>query len=126
MTGSTRNRSSRTAADGGRSWWRVCLDAAVVAVGVVILVWGTVVLTHPTLTCRGVEMGPGDVCHKSSYTSLRTDTVQSYEQRRRAVAQSRPTVIVLGAVVTVFGAGMLTRRLRRPEPPAPRQSPPKQ
>jgi len=94
-------------------WWRAGLDILVVLAGLALLIWGVVVLADPSVTCRGVEMAPGDLCHKSSYTSLRTDTVQSYEQRRHAVAQSRPTVIVLGAVTTAFGAVMVYRRFSR-------------
>lgn len=97
----------------GRRWWRAAADGVIVAAGLLMLIWGIVALAHPTVTCRGVQMAPGDVCRKSSYTSERTDTVQSYEQRRRAVAQSRPTVIALGATMTVFGAGMTYRRFHR-------------
>lgn len=93
--------------------WRSVLDWVLVAAGVAMLWWGMAGMANPTVSCRGAVMAPGDVCYKSSYTSLRTDTVQSYEQRRRAVAQSRPTVIGLGAVTLAFGVTMVVSRARR-------------
>ena len=51
-------------------------------------------------------MHPGDTCHKATYTATRTDTVQTYEQRRQSIAQSRPTVTGLGVAVTAFGVVM--------------------
>jgi hypothetical protein len=97
----------------GRRWWRAVLDGVIIAAGLTMLIWGIVALAHPAVSCRGVRMAPGDVCHKSSYTAERTDTVQTYEQRRRAVAQSRPTVIALGATMTAFGTVMVYRRFRQ-------------
>ena len=85
---------------------RLALDVAVVVAGVALLVWGIVEMAAPTISCRGVKMHPGDTCHKATYTATYTDTVQTYEQRHRSIAQSRPTVIGLGAVLTVFGAVM--------------------
>jgi hypothetical protein len=38
--------------------------------------------------------------------------VQTYEQRRRSIAQSRPTVIGLGIALTVFGAVMTWQTVR--------------
>ncbi|WCC80529.1 hypothetical protein O6R08_03200 [Cutibacterium equinum] len=86
--------------------WALALDVVVVVAGVALLVWGLVVMASPTISCRGVEMHPGDTCHKATYTATRTDTVQSYEQRRHSIAQSRPTVIGLGLAVTAFGVVM--------------------
>lgn len=97
---------------------RIALDVVATVAGVVLLVWGLVVMANPTITCRGVVMHPGDTCFKATYTSTRSDIVQSYEQRRRAVAQSRPTVIGLGAALTLFGVGMswaTVRSFRREE-----------
>ncbi|WP_229771640.1 hypothetical protein [Cutibacterium porci] len=91
---------------------RLVLDVIVVIAGVALLVWGIVVMASPTISCRGVEMHPGDTCHKATYTATHTDTVQTYEQRRRSVAQSRPTVIGLGAALTVFGAVLSWQTVR--------------
>ena len=57
-------------------------------------------------------MHPGDTCHKATYTATHPDTVQTYEQRRRSIAQSRPTVIGLGIALTVFGAVMTWQTVR--------------
>ena len=91
---------------------RLVFDVVVVSAGVALLLWGIVVMASPTISCRGVEMHPGDTCHKATYTSTRTDTVQTYEQRRRSIAQSRPTVIGLGIALTVFGAVMSWQTVR--------------
>lgn len=91
---------------------RLVTDVLVTVVGLVLLWWGVVVMGSPTISCRGVEMGPGDVCHKSTFTATHTDTVQTYEQRRRAVAQSRPTVIGLGAATASFGVALTAATLR--------------
>ncbi|ESK60172.1 hypothetical protein PAJL_772 [Cutibacterium acnes HL042PA3] len=88
------------------------LDIVVAAAGVTLLVWGIMVMASPTISCRGVEMHPGDTCHKATYTATHTDTVQTYEQRRRSIAQSRPTVIGLGIALTVFGAVMTWQTVR--------------
>lgn len=85
---------------------RMVLDVVVVVAGVALLVWGIVGMASPTITCRGAEMHPGDTCFKATYTATRSNTVQTYEQRRRSIAQSRPTVIGLGAALTAFGAVM--------------------
>ncbi|BCY25625.1 hypothetical protein KB1_16150 [Cutibacterium modestum] len=50
-------------------------------------------------------MHPGDTCHKATYTATYTDTVQTYEQRHRSIAQSRPTVIWVGSRVDSFWRG---------------------
>lgn len=91
---------------------RLVLDVVVAAAGVTLLVWGIMVMASPTVSCRGVEMHPGDTCHKATYTATHTDTVQTYEQRRRSIAQSRPTVIGLGIALTVFGAVMTWQTVR--------------
>ncbi|AXE39257.1 hypothetical protein JS278_02105 [Acidipropionibacterium virtanenii] len=108
-----RTRSRDATVRYGTAWsWRSALDWVIVAVGLVLLWWGIIGMASPTVSCRGAVMAPGDVCHKSSYTSVRTGTVQTYDQRRRAVAQSRPTVIVLGGVTFAFGLGMTVSRSR--------------
>lgn len=91
---------------------RLVLDVVVAAAGVALLVWGIMVMASPTVSCRGVEMHPGDTCHKATYTATHTDTVQTYEQRRRSIAQSRPTVIGLGIALIAFGAVMTWQTVR--------------
>lgn len=71
--------------------------------------WGMVQYLHPTTQCRGVAMGPGDVCYQSTYTEERSDVTQTYEQRVAIVRQQTPFVVGVGAVATVFGVVLLVR-----------------
>ena len=41
----------------------MALDIVTVMAGIALLVWGIVVMASPTISCRGVEMHPGDTCH---------------------------------------------------------------
>ncbi|WP_130865008.1 hypothetical protein [Acidipropionibacterium timonense] len=92
---------------------RLLLDLLLAAAGVALVLWGIIAMADPSISCRGVTMGPGDVCHKSSFTATNTSTTQTYEQRRRAVAQSRPVVIGLGVVAAGYGGAMAAARVRR-------------
>ena len=100
------NQDTAPSRRGSHPTWRMALDIVTVMAGIALLVWGIVVMASPTISCRGVEMHPGDTCHKATYTATRTDTVQTYEQRRQSIAQSRPTVTGLGVAVTAFGVVM--------------------
>lgn len=82
--------------------------------GLAVAVYGLWMLADPQVTCRGVEMGPGDVCHKNDFGAMGTDEVQSYEQRLHAARLSQPVVVGTGLVVAGF-AGMLLRGERRRE-----------
>lgn len=92
-----------------RHTWQRVLNLALVVVGVLVVVYGTVFMGRGAVTCRGVEMHPGDVCHKSSQSELQTATAQTYEQRRAAAVAQRPTVIVGGLVLAGFGAFLYRR-----------------
>ena len=93
--------------------WLRWLNLAIIALGLGAALWGAFLLTSGTVTCRGVEMQPGDVCTKSSFTDLTTQETQTYEQRKQSMRQSQPTVIGVGLVVAAFGVFML-RRTGRP------------
>lgn len=80
-----------------------------IAAALAITCWGVVAYVHPTTHCGDVEMGPGDVCHASTYTEVHTDKLQTYEQRIQSVRQQTPFVIGIGAVATVFGVVLLVR-----------------
>lgn len=94
--------------------WQRGLHMAISVLGLGIALFGVVWLTTGKVTCRGVEMHPGDMCTKSSFTDLTTTQTQSYEQRRQAMRQSQPTVIGSGLVIAGFGALMLWRSGRPP------------
>lgn len=81
-----------------------------IAAALAITCWGVVAYVHPTTHCGEVEMGPGDVCHGSTYTEVNTEEkLQTYEQRIRTVREQTPFVIGIGAIATVFGVVLLVR-----------------
>lgn len=96
-----------------RATWQRRLNLALVVIGLLVVLYGAFVQGRGAETCRGVEMGPGDVCHKSSYTELHTAETQTYEQRKEAALAQRPTVIISGLVIAGFGL-FLHRRGDKP------------
>ena len=87
---------------------RIGLWAFVVA-ALALTAWGVASYVSPGVDCRGVRMGPGDLCHYSSTTQENTDQVQTYEQRVATVRQQVPFVIGLGVAATVFGVVLAVR-----------------
>ncbi len=86
---------------------------ALALAGLAVLVFGIVSAANPSVSCRGVEMRPGDVCHKNDFSALDTDQVQSYEQRLHSARSSQPVVIGMGAATLAFGALLLVQDVRR-------------
>ena len=87
---------------------RVVLWAFVVA-ALGLAAWGVVTWTSPSTQCRGVEMGPGDVCQYSSYTDTLTTRTQTYEERVATARQSAPVVVALGLAAAGFGLHVALR-----------------
>lgn len=87
---------------------RAVLWAFVVA-SLALAAWGALTWVAPTTQCRGTEMGPGDVCSYSSYTSTGTERTQTYEERIAGARQSGPVVVVLGLAVAGFGTYLAVR-----------------
>ncbi len=82
---------------------------AFVAAALALTAWGASTWVSPSTQCRGVQMGPGDVCSYSSYTDTGTDRTQTYEERIAASRQSGPVVVVLGLAAASFGAVLAVR-----------------
>lgn len=78
-----------------------------IVAAVAVTCWGLVSYVHPTATCRNAQMGPGDVCHKSTYTQVETETYQTYEERIAIVREQAPFVIGIGVIATAFGVALL-------------------
>ncbi|CAI9399796.1 hypothetical protein [Aestuariimicrobium sp. T2.26MG-19.2B] len=93
--------------------WALVLHAALVVVGLSAIAVGFFVIGRGPVTCRGLEMHPGDTCMKSTYTSTSSDQVQSYEQRQAAAKASRPSVIGTGAAITAFGGMLWAAEIRK-------------
>ncbi|MDN5563253.1 hypothetical protein EDD41_2822 [Luteococcus japonicus] len=92
-----------------RAWAHVLLALA----GLALALFGAWSATHPDVTCRGVQMHPGDVCHKNDFGAMGTDEVQTYEQRMHAARLSQPVLIVAGLVVAGFGTALAVADRRR-------------
>ncbi|MDN5571248.1 MAG: hypothetical protein L0G22_08355 [Propionibacteriaceae bacterium] len=87
---------------------RQLAHAALALAGVLAVVWALTLAVDPVITCRESVMRPGDVCaHSGGGRS------QTYEERFEAAQQARPVVGGVGALVAVFGAGLLVAERRR-------------
>ena len=93
--------------------WRRVAHTILALIGVGVMIWGAVALTNPRITCRGVEMHPGDVCQTSSFSQVGSGKVQTYEQRLSNARVSQPFVIGMGALMAVFGGVLFVQDVRR-------------
>ena len=84
-----------------------------ILVGLLIVLYPLTVGAHPSVSCRGVPMRPGDSCAKVDDAG-----VQTYEQRARTAEQARPVILVVGLLVTGFGVSLLRSELRPRRDPA--------
>lgn len=87
---------------------RLGLWAFIVA-GVAVAVWGVVGWVSPSTSCRGVEMGPGDVCSVSDLNNEYTGAVQRYEDRIAVAQQQAPFGVAAGVGMAAFGLVLLRR-----------------
>ena len=62
----------------------------------------------PSVTCRGVELRPGESCAKADGSSA-----QTYEARAAAARNATPVIVGVGLLVAVFGTGLLIADVRR-------------
>lgn len=85
--------------------------AVLILVGLLVVVLALTV--PPQISCRGVEMRPGDRCDKAGDAS-----VQTYEARLRTEQQAKPVIVGVGLLVTAFGASLLLSDVRRRRSPA--------
>jgi hypothetical protein len=82
--------------------------AALILVGLVILLYPLTIGANPRISCRGVEMSPGDSCSKVDNAG-----VQTYEQRLRTANQAKPVILGVGVLVTGFASWLLVADVRR-------------
>ena len=88
---------------------RKVAQAALVVAGLLAIWWALTWGANPQITCRGVPMGPGDVCaHAGDRPG--TQKVQTYQERLGAAQAARPVVAVTGGLVALFGIVLLRSR----------------
>ena len=76
--------------------------------GLLVALYPFTLGADPTVTCRGVELRPGESCAKADGSSA-----QSYEARAAAARNAAPVIVGVGLLVAVFGAGLLIADVRR-------------
>jgi hypothetical protein len=82
--------------------------AALILVGLLVFLYPLTVGASPRISCRGVQMHPGDSCVKAQ-----DGGVQTYEQRARTANQAKPVVLGVGLLVAGFGTLLLVADVRR-------------
>lgn len=87
--------------------------ALLILAGLLVMLYPLTIGASPDLTCRGVQMQPGDQCAKADGESF-----QTYEERSRSAASAKPIIIVVGGLVAAFGALLLVQDVRRTGRPA--------
>jgi hypothetical protein len=76
--------------------------------GLLVALYPFTLGANPSVTCRGVELRPGDSCAKADGSST-----QSYEARAAAARNATPVIVGVGVLVAVFGAGLFVADVRR-------------
>lgn len=79
-----------------------------IVIGLVIVAYPLTFGATPTISCRGVQMRPGDTCAKAQ-----NGGVQTYEQRYRTENQAKPVIVGVGLLVMAFGTSLLVADVRR-------------
>lgn len=80
-----------------------------IVVGLAIVAWAAIGWVAPTTSCRGVEMGPGDVCSYASLDQEDTDEIQTYEDRIRVAQEQAPFGALAGLGMAGFGVLLAVR-----------------
>lgn len=76
--------------------------------GLLVAIYPFTLGAHPTPTCRGVELQPGQTCAKADGSAE-----QTYEQRQAAARNAAPVIVGVGMLVAAFGTGLLVADVRR-------------
>lgn len=83
-----------------------------VLAGLAIALWGAVSWVAPTTWCRGVEMGPGDTCEKSSLSDESGGLLQTYEDRIAITREQAPFGVAAGVAIVAFGSVLVVQDAR--------------
>ena len=79
--------------------------------GVLIVCYPFTVGAHPTPTCRGVRLQPGQTCSKADGSAE-----QTYEQRLATAKSATPVIVGVGLLVAGFGTALFIGDVRRTRP----------
>ena len=83
-----------------------------VVAGLAVAAWAAASWASPTVSCHGVELGPGDICEHTSITGTRGDEIRTYEERRAIVRQQAPFGVLAGLGMAGFGVVRIRRAAR--------------
>ena len=83
-----------------------------VVAGLAVAAWAAASWASPTVSCHGVELGPGDICEHTSITGTRGDEIRTYEERRAIVAQQAPFGVLAGLGMAGFGVVLIRRETK--------------
>ena len=76
--------------------------------GLLVVLYPLTFGADPMVTCRGVELRPGESCAKADGSAA-----QSYEARAADARNAAPVIVGVGLLVAVFGAGLFVADVRR-------------
>jgi len=76
--------------------------------GLLVVLYPFTLGADPSVTCRGVELRPGEFCAKADGSAA-----QTYEDRAADARNATPVIVGVGVLVAVFGAGLLIADIRR-------------
>ncbi|HEY5978664.1 MAG TPA: hypothetical protein VIT41_03430 [Microlunatus sp.] len=80
--------------------------------GLLVAIYPFTLGAHPSVTCRGVELRPGQSCAKADGSAA-----QSYEARAADARNATPVIVGIGLLVAVFGSGLYVADVRRERAP---------
>ncbi len=93
--------------------WRRVAHLVVAVIGVGVMIWAAVALSHPRISCHGVEMHPGDECATSSFSQVGAGKAKTYEELLQNARMAQPLMVGIGALVSGFGIALLVQDVRR-------------
>lgn len=81
--------------------------------GLLVALYPLTLGAHPAVTCRGVELSPGQSCTKADGSAA-----QSYEARAADARNAAPVIIGVGLLVAAFGTALFVSDVRKDRPGA--------
>jgi hypothetical protein len=76
--------------------------------GLLVAIYPFTLGASAPVTCRGVELHPGEACAKADGSAT-----QSYEARAAAARSATPVIVGVGLLVAAFGTGLFVADVRR-------------